>query len=350
MRIAILIVAYRGSRYLAECLEAIERSNLEDNEVEIFLVENGCPESCCQSIATQFPTLHIVSSESNRGFAGGNNLGWQTIRQQSRRFDFLMLLNQDTRVEPAAIAKAATYLCQNQHVGAVQSLLLLWPETELINTAGNQSHFLGFGFTTHDRESIDAAKLVNGEIGYASGAAVMLRCELIERTGLFEERMFMYLEDADLSWKMRLIGFPPHLCCDSVVFHEYRFHSRFEYLRYLEQNRWWLLLAYYKWQTLLLFFPAAFVMELGQLFFATIQGRLIDKLRGIGFLLSPTGITAVSSHRLRVQSSRQVSDAEMLRLAVGAIRSPHLSGFLVRRIASPFFTAYWFVVKRLLFW
>ncbi len=347
-KIAILIVAYRGESYLRACIDSLLVSCVEQFDVTIYVLENGCPTRCCRNLDELYPSVQLLSSSENLGFAGGNNFGWEQIKSTGIAYDYLLLLNQDTTVTPLAVETAAGYLDRCTKAGAVQSLLLLDPEADLINTAGNQSHFLGFGFLTRYRERYVTGAIPAGEIGYASGAAVMLRCELLDQVGLFEDFMFMYLEDADLSWKLRSVGRPPHLCADSLVHHQYQFNRSFTYLRHLEQNRWCLMLAYYQWRTLIIIFPAAILMELGQVYFAARNGRLIDKLKAMMFLVSPTGIKAIVRHRTTIQARRKVSDAELTRLMVGEIFTPQLDGFLVNRIASPLFSSYWKIVRRLI--
>jgi GT2 family glycosyltransferase len=153
-------------------------------------------------------------------------------------------LNQDTIADPNFLTTAVDYLESHPNVGAVQSLLLLHPETELINTAGNRLHFLGFGLPGHYRKPRSETPQ-SGPIAYPSGAAVMIRTALLRELGLFHSDLFMYLEDAELGLKLHLADRPPHLCKSSVVFHKYQFRSTLASYGFLERNRLWLMAVHF---------------------------------------------------------------------------------------------------------
>lgn len=338
-QIAVLIVTYNGVAYLDDLFRSLRTAERVDQDIRIYVVDNASSDGTCDLIRRDYPDVVLIESIKNFGFAGGNNLGWQKIVNDLPRCDFLYLLNQDTLVDPGFLVEAVAYLETHPDPGAAQSLLLLHPETDLINTAGNLMHFLGFGLPSFYRQ-VRCAVPPAGIVGYPSGAAVLLRAELIRQVGLFHQDLFLYLEDAELGLKLHLIGRPPHLCATSVVYHKYKFSSTLKNYRYLERNRLWLIGVHYRFLTILLLLPALIVMECGQVVYAAKQGLLMGKAGAIFDFLRPTFLVGMLRQRKKVQAMRVVGDGKLLAMMSGQFDSPHLNHWLITKVANPIFGAY----------
>ena len=261
-----------------------------------------------------------------------------------------MLLNQDTIVEDGWLRPLAEFLEEHDDAGAAQPMLMMHPETDVINTAGNRSHYLGFGFCggygERNRETYDRPAAIN----YASGAGVMIRAGLVREYGLFEERMFMYLEDADVSWRLRQLGFDSYLVPAGTIYHKYSFAGRYGYYYHLEKNRYWLLGVYYRAATLLLLAPALLAMELGQWVFALLAGLGRQKARAAGFVLRPANVRALWRARRAAQKRRVIGDRRFLRDFTGRIDFAEIRNPVLKYVANPVFAAYWWVARKLIFW
>jgi GT2 family glycosyltransferase len=348
--VAILIVAYNGREDLGACLDSIRKSADGPVTRRIVVVDNASADGTVEYLRAEFPEVACVAAAENLGFAGGNNLGWEYIQEHWPQADYVCLLNQDTVVADGWLRPLVQYLEQHPAVGCVQPKLCLYPETNRINTTGNRSHYLGFGFMTHYGELDQGQFEQPASIQHASGAALMVRTALLRRLGLFESFLFMYLEDTELGWKLRQVGAEIMLVPQSRVYHKYQFKSSHRYYYYLERNRWWLLLVYYRLATLLLLMPALLLMEAGQLAFASWHGCLRDKLRSYAFFLVPRNLRLLWTRRRQVQSRRLISDRQFLSPSLGAIDFPELDNVLIRWVANPLLGAYWSVAKRLIFW
>ncbi len=344
-QVAVLIVSYKGEPYLADCLDSLPR----DPSVHLVVVDNASPDQTAQLITERYPHVHLVQSPTNRGFTGGNNLGWQYVREHLPQVKYLLLLNQDTEVEKDFLPPLVQFLEDRPNVGAVQPMLLLHPQTDQINTAGNQSHFLGFGFKTGSGQSPTSYNQPR-QLCFASGAAVLLPMDLLEQAGLFEEAMFLYLEDADLAWKLRQMGYETWLVPQSQVFHKYEFRSTLNAYGYLERNRWWLLLIYYRVATLILLSPALALMELGQWGYAITGGMATAKARSYGFFLKPSTWRLIRRLRREARQRRTLGDNQFMADFSGTIPASELSHWALQKIANPIFGFYWAIARRLMFW
>lgn len=350
--VAILIVHYQQPDYLRDCLRSLlaDLSNQADCHVRIIVVDNASLNFDALAWEQEFPGLVCVHLAENLGFAGGNNAGWERIEAFVPQVDFVALLNPDTLVEPGWLARLADVLRTDPSVAAVQPLITLHPETDLVNTWGNDCHFLGFGLLSGYRVPCSTAPDQDFEIASFSGAAVLLRADAVRRTGLFDSRYFLYLEDTELSWRLRLAGYRLVCCPASHIQHRYTFQAPWKRYGLLERNRWWMLLTHYRWRTLVLLAPALALMEVGQWLFAARHGLLRQRVRAVMELLDPAGWPAQRDARRRAQHIRKVSDRELSQPFVARFSREQLPGWLVQGVANPVFAAFWRLARTILWW
>ncbi len=350
VEVAVLVVCYNGRRYLDDCLGSVLAAPGAGMRTHLVVVDNASADGSADYIAEKFPRVELIRSGANLGFAGGNNLGWEHIRRKWPRLDYLVLLNQDTLVEPGWLRPLAKFLGSHPDAACVQPKLMMHPQTDRFNTSGNRSHFLGFGFVGDcgqiDRGQVTAPR----EVPFASGAAMMIRADLLRAGRLFENGFFMYLEDAELCWRLAQAGRRSYVIPDCHVYHKYSFSSNLRHYYYLERNRWFLLGTYYKLWTLLLLAPAGAMMELGQLAFSVRRGVAGAKLRSWAFFLTPAGLGLLLRRRREAARRRKVTDRQFMRTFHGTIDFAPLSGPMIRFVANPILGAFWAVARRLMFW
>lgn len=350
LELAVLIVCYNGRKYLEDCLSSVLNSNDGPLRRHVIVVDNASTDDSAAYVAEHFPQVRLVRSPANLGFAGGNNLGWDYIRCAHPNVAYVALLNQDTIVQNGWLRPLADYLESHPTTAAAQVKLMLHPNTTAFNSAGNRSHFLGFGFTTAygqpDHGQFDQPRLID----FPSGAACLLRTATLRQLGLFDEMLFAYLEDAEMGWRLRQAGWDIAYVPASVVYHKYAFRKNLGFYYHLERNRWWNLLVYYKAPTLALLFPALLLMELGQLFFAWRNGVLDQKWRSCAFFLNPGNVSRLRAHRRQARSRRKLTDRQFAGQFTGQIDFVEVDGWLIKRVANPLLNTYWQVARRLMFW
>lgn len=350
LEVAVLIVCHNGREYLWDSLESVLASDDSPLRVRVVVVDNNSHDGSADWVARNYPNVDLIRSPENRGFAGGNNIGWEFIRRRYPRVRYVALLNQDTIVQSGWLAESALYLEKRPTVACAQSKVMLHPQTDRFNTAGNVSHFLGFGFTTACGD-VDSGQFQDDRrLGLASGAAMMVATTAVEQAGLFDDTFFAYLEDADLSWKFRQLGYELAYVPRSVVYHKYQFKNDWRHYYLLERNRWLLLGTYYKTATLLLLFPALALMEAGQIYFAWRSGVWREKLRAYKFFLKRSNWRELMRRRAAAQRSRRISDRRFTEPFVATVEFSELTSPLLRRLANPMLAAYWAVARRFIYW
>ncbi len=346
---------YDARHYIDEAVLSIENLDYPKDKLTWVIVDNTSHgpsakyirENVIQKSGKSLPRIEFIENDTNRGFAEGNNQGIQ--HAISHETDYVFLLNNDAKFEKNAIREAVMVAESDKTIGAVQSLILLWKEPEIINTSGNDVHFLGFGMTRDYKLPLAQLKRGDGEeIAAASGAAVLYRTQALRDVGGLDDFLWLYHEDLELSWRLRLAGWKSVLARNSIVYHDYSFSRSTEKMFWMERNRWIVHLTHLKLSTLLLISPALLIMELLILGGSVKGGWILDKLKSYGSLLRPSTIKNILSKRCLSQNFRVVSDGEAMRLFVGRIEHQEVEDWVLTRIVNPVTDLYWKIIKIML--
>lgn len=233
--ISIVIPNLNGMKYLPGCLSSLRNQTFSN--FEIILVDNGSKDSSTYFIRKEFPQVKLIELEENHGFAEGCNIG---IRAAAGTF--IVVLNNDTEVEPQwleALYEAATI---DKNTGMVASKILLDRQTREIDSAGMLIYPDGIG-RQRGRGEIDKGQFdMQEETLYPSGCAALYKREMLDEIGLFDEDFFAYCEDTDLGLRGLRAGWKAVLASKAVVYHKYSGaagkYSLFKAL-HVERNRIW---------------------------------------------------------------------------------------------------------------
>lgn len=211
-RVAVIIPNWNGARLLRPCLASLAQQTYRD--AEVIVVDNGSTDDSLAMVRAEFPTVRTLALATNGGYTGGCNAG---IRASTA--EIVVLLNNDTEVEPDWLANLVAALDRHPEAGMATSRIMLYDQRDTLNAAGDLYRCDG----TPDSRGVwqrygppyDQECLVFG----GSGGALALRRAMLDEIGLFEERFFMYCEDVDLSWRAQLAGYRCVYVPDAVIYH-----------------------------------------------------------------------------------------------------------------------------------
>jgi len=350
VEVVLLIACYNGRSCIGQCLDSLLKSGDVGVQAHIVVVDNASSDGSADFVAGKYSSVNLVRLPGNLGFTGAINAGWRFARERFAGAKYFGILNQDIIVKEGWLAALVGHLEENPAVAAAQPKILLWPRKDCFNTAGNRSHFLGFGLVTAYGERDVGQFDVTREIDFPSGAATLVRADAVENEQPMEDLFFLYLEDAELGWRLRQRGHRVEYVPAGVVWHEYSFRHDYAFYFFLERNRWYLLAMYYKVPTLLLLSPAILAMEMGQIYFAWRNGALRQKLRAMGFFLQGSNLSELLRRRAQVQRRRKISDRQFTRNFTGCVDLPELRSAVLRRVGNPLLGFYWRLVRPLIFW
>jgi GT2 family glycosyltransferase len=303
----VVVVNRDGLRHLDACFEALLAQEL-DGGFEAVLVDNGSSDGSAAHVRARFPQVRVVEAGRNLGFAAGNNLALRALTTP-----FAVLLNNDTRMRPGCLAALVGAAESEPAVGAVQAKLVFADRPGVLQSTGTLLLSDGSGGDRGSGEPDDGRYGRRGEVFAACAAAALYRKEALDEVGLLDESFFMYYEDTDLGWRLRLAGWKTLFEPAAVVEHVHaasaaagsplmRFHS--------ERNRLLMVLKDA---------PPGFALHA----FASLGRRAAagsgppagPRHSRLAVLLSFLSLAPQAlGERMRIRSRRKVADSEVLRL------------------------------------
>lgn len=229
MDLAVVIVTWNVRDLVVDALRTLLADvGAHGPETQVWVVDNASADGTVEAIRDQFPSenfpqVHLIASEENLGFAGGNNLALRRLGFENPSADpdslprTVFLLNPDTRVQERAVRTLYDALFSAPKVGLVgarlayedgsfqhsafrfpgvmQTALDLFPMPRLYESALNGRY---------------PRALYDGDrpfpVDHVLGATMMLRREVIRQVGLFDEQFFMYCEEIDWAMRIRRAG------------------------------------------------------------------------------------------------------------------------------------------------
>jgi len=354
-KIGIILINYKdyARRFLPECRDSLYLQDYPREFFQVYIVDNSSSDESRKFLGEIYPEA-IVIPRGDGNYAAGNNAGLKKALADG--CDAVVIANMDTKFVQSWLTELVRALETNPEAVAAQSKVLLYPGTEAewrepkINSLGNIFHFLGFGFTNGYKED---DREINGypEItGYATGCSVILRREALEKIGGYNEEYYMYHDDVDIGWKLKLAGYKIVLAPRSVVYHKYEFSRAVRMLYYMERNRYLAMFEFYKLPTIILLLPAIVAMDLGMWFFSILRGWFPTKLRVLGYFLRPSSWRKILVTRRELAKIRVKTDREITQNFSGRVLFQEIDNPILKYIANPIFNFYWQVVKKTIWW
>lgn len=212
--LSVLLVTWNGWTLLERCLRSLEAEGDAVGAIEIVVVDNASSDSTGERLASLYPQVRYLRLPDNRGFAAGNNAGLPLATGE-----LIFLLNNDTVVEPGAIAALLAAAAERPEFSIFAPQMLRMHQPTVVDNRGIYLDRSG-----HLRQ-LDAGVDTlpcrpTSEIFGASGGAALIRRGVIDRCGLFDESLGSYLEDGDFACRVRAAGFRTLHVPGSHILHE----------------------------------------------------------------------------------------------------------------------------------
>jgi GT2 family glycosyltransferase len=215
--VAVIVLTWNGKDLTLDCLRSLDAVTTAG--VRVYLVDNGSTDDTVAAVRRlAHDRVTTIENGANLGFAAGNNAGIR--RALADGADFILLLNNDTLVDPAFVDELLAEMRATPDAGiAAPKIYFADPPDRIWFAGGGVSLWRGvawhIGIREVDRGQYDTAR----DIGYASGCALLARREVFERVGLLDEGYRAYFEDADLCMRARRAGFRARYCPRARVWH-----------------------------------------------------------------------------------------------------------------------------------
>ncbi len=361
-KIAIIYLSFHCEPYIDDVISGLKRLTYPRGLVEFIVVDNPHPEhgssvryleeNVMPLSGTLIPHTTILAQKENLGFAGGNNEGIKWALENG--FDYVFFLNNDAFVAANCLEPLVEAMENDKTIGVAQSLLLLHPETDLVNSTGNSFQYLGFGFCSDYRKKYKELNLpAVSDIGYASGAAVLMRADLLKEFGLWDEDFFLYHEDLEYSFRLRVAGYRSVLVKDSIVYHKYQFSRSITKFYWMERNRYGVMLMFFRIPTLIILLPIAFALEVGLWIFSIKGGWVKERVKVYKYWMKLSSWKLWLKKRKNIQKIRKIRDRDLFNLSLSGIyfQEKKFESPLLKYFGNPLMKVYyWVVVKGLIHW
>lgn len=300
---SIVIVTYNGWELVRRCLQALE-SELRTG-IDVVVVDNGSVDGVPEKVRSGFKWARVIETGQNLGFAGGNNVG---IRQTSG--EFILLLNSDANVRPGFVGNLLESTAVMPRIGSVAAAMVFESDPETVASAGIDIYANGLAIDRSLGRTVGS--LTDGlRVFGASAGAAMYRREALQDVGLFPDAFFMYLEDVDLAWRLRLRGWESVLSVGAVAEHAYSASSgegsRFK-RHLLARNRIWCMTRCYPGWLLRRCWWRMFAYDLAVIASSPIRR---DMSSVIGRLAAISGIGPRIAERSEIQDGVTTSRSEI---------------------------------------
>ena len=275
MQLSVIILNYNVRYFLEQCVASVQEA-LSNIDGEIIVVDNNSLDDSCEMMKTHFPNVKLIENTTNLGFPKGNNIGVAHAKG-----DYICILNPDTVVAEDTFEKVLAFAEKQKNIGIVGcklidgtgnflpeckrgvptpfvaltkifSLYKLFPKTALFNRY----------YAQHLSEN------ETGKVGILVGAFMIMKRNLYQEIGGFDENCFMYSDDIDLSYMALKKGKTNYYFHETTVIH-YKGESTVKDGLYMKHFREAMQFFYRKHFRSSIIFDV--FMKIGAFFFALIK-------------------------------------------------------------------------------
>ncbi|MBS1637590.1 MAG: glycosyltransferase [Bacteroidetes bacterium] len=226
MKLSVIIVNYNVKHFIEQCLHSVLKAS-EKVPTEVFVVDNNSVDGSVALIREKFPNINLIENKTNTGFSVANN---QAIRHSTG--EYILLLNPDTVVQEDTFEKVVHFMDTHPDAGALGVKMLdgkgnFAPESKRGLPTPGVAFYKIFGFSRLFPKSRRFGRYHLGylgendtnEVDVLSGAFMLLRKSVLDKTGLLDESFFMYGEDIDLSYRVKLAGYKNYYFPETQIIH-----------------------------------------------------------------------------------------------------------------------------------
>jgi GT2 family glycosyltransferase len=348
-----VVPSHNGGDRLLRTIEGLEQQSLR--LAEIIVVDDASDDGSSARIVERFPQVQVHRLDGNRGPSAARNAGLKRAAT-----DLVLLVDHDIRPETDCVEQLTRALSEWQAVAACPRIRLD-PEREIVQADGAEPHFVGTLLLRNGfRRERELPKADTGVVGAMPSGCMLVRRQLILAAGGFDEAIFFYFEDLELSLRLRALGHRLIVVPSAQAYHdrgvglpELAFRGQGGYpalrLALTLRHRLFLMLVHYHARTLVVLAPALLMYELASVVLALSRG--LGREWALAWAWQVSHARTLLERRRRMQRDRVLPDRAILvggplPLAPGVVRSPVATRAV--RCLSLGLNAYWSVARHLI--
>jgi GT2 family glycosyltransferase len=347
----IALITYNSAAYLRDCIGSLR---VAAPDTPILIIDNGSSDDTLAIIRSDYPMCRLIALEQNIGHSAACNLALERSETE-----WVLLLDHDTAVPQGWLEPLLEAAEQHWPATGMVSSRAIFDGQERIHHDGGFAHYVGHMTLHHGfARPSDHPDPTPFEVGAQAATSLLVHRARALAAGGFDSDFFIYLNDFELTLRMRLRGWPSYVAPSSVVLHRQgnpetswrgsgSYPARRAFLIY--RNRWMLMLKIYQLRTLIICAPMILLYEV-ILFGAALRkgwlGAYAQALRAV-FRHWPT----LMQQRRQIQATRMIGDRKLLSahglsFVPGLVKSP--AARLAQRAIEALLSGYWRLVQPLL--
>lgn len=214
--VAVIILSFNHKGDVLKLIASLDKSVTRGFKIQILIVDNGSTDGTPEAVR-KLGGIKLIANKNNLGFAAGNNVGMKEAIREG--FDYIALINDDTEVDKDLIESIFLAHERNEQAGAISPKIYFakgfeyhkkYKESELgkvIWYVGGKIDWQNIYGSNRGVDEVDRGQYDEAvETDFATGCFAMYKSKALKEVGLFDERYFTYMEDADLSMRLRKKG------------------------------------------------------------------------------------------------------------------------------------------------
>jgi GT2 family glycosyltransferase len=219
-KVAIVILNWNGKKFLETFLKTVIQHS-RNAENKIFVVDNNSTDDSVNYIQQNFPEVETIQFDKNYGFAEGYALSLSKIEAK-----YFLLLNSDVEVTENWLEPLVNMLDADESIAAAMPKIKSYIQKNYFEYAGAGGGYIDkFGYPFCRGRILTMIEKDTGqyntkrEIFWASGACLFVRAEAYYKAGGLDGSFFAHMEEIDLCWRLKRLGYKIFYCPDSQVYH-----------------------------------------------------------------------------------------------------------------------------------
>lgn len=224
--VEILIVSYNGKKHILQCLASLQELNYYKNRYIITIIDNNSHDETVSCVKILYPEVRIIRNNANLGFGRANNQG---IVASNPKTKYIALLNQDSLVDKNWLKELVDTMEKNPDAGACGAA---------------EKEYALYKKGTHGEKRIK-------DCLWMGGGSVIFRKKALYQGGYFDPFYFMYVEDMDLTWRLKIAGWKILHNFNALWYHagkDRKLTYNDKRLYWAWKNRLYLILKFGSWQ------------------------------------------------------------------------------------------------------
>jgi len=215
-KVTIIIINWNGLNDTIKCLDSLKK--IKYKPIEIIVVDNGSKnKEEISVISEKYPEIRTIVNKENLGFCKANNQGVEIALKN--KTDYILFLNNDTKVHPEFLNILINYFEKNKKIGAL-SPIIKYSNSDRVWFGGVKFSLPLGGFILNNKSTKLNKDNKAYDTDYISGCCFLTKSSILKEIGMFDESYFAYYEDADLSFRIKKKDYQLKIVPNSIIEHE----------------------------------------------------------------------------------------------------------------------------------